>query len=922
MNYIIHSSALIGLSYLIYRFFLSKETFYHLNRWVLLSLIILSFTLPFITVPEHLSFKSASFDEVVTTPPHSVAPNYETLEEEHVITKKAAHLSASESTTNKAAFNTSLDWQSIVLYIYILGILVFGIHFIIQLGVLLYRMIKYPTVEVDDYKIIETDKKHAPYSFWNRIFMNPSQYNPDTYLQILKHEQVHIKGKHSLDMLLVELLVMLQWFNPFAWLYRKAIDNNLEYLTDNNMLNIGEDREVYQMNLLKVSTPNMPTGLATSYNQSFLKKRILMMNSKKSTTKSGWKYLIIIPLLAITVFSFNPIQPKETIISDTKPEIDLNIQNQIQTKIQIQTKNDFTKGVWDAEVGGGKLCIMFRSAEPLKRSFWSTTRCYEPSFFANFPKGDKQKLVITREAGTLTFIGEFENGLGDGRYIFVPDMTFNKALKQYGLQADESDMVHCFFTDFDTTYLTYLKKEKLNISQDDFEDIIHKSLPLDKLKMYRKELEKLGYQSYTMEEISKLNLFNVDIPYINFINKVAGNMTSLKQITKAKIHNLSPEFINSYQKKGINSLSLSEYMKLSIHRVTPEFIDSFKEAGYSQISVREAQNLKIHNVTPKYIQKYKNAGYKNITLKEAQNLKIHNVTPELIDSYKKLGYPNITLQEAKKLKIHNVTPELIKAYKKSGQPNISLQEVVKLKIHNVTPAQAKVASNYSKSKNKDKDKKSSSTNSMGYGSSDQQDPNDFMKGFIALGYKNISIDDMISLKIHNVTPEFIKRYHDAGYTDIPLEDVVALKIHNVTPEFINSFKKAGYKNISIDDAKALKIHNISPELASEYEKIGYKNIPLDELKSLKIHNVTPEYIQEFKKTEFGNLPLDEIVSFKIHNVTPEFVQSFRDIGFSNISADQAKGLKIHNVTPEFVQSLKEKDKNISLEQATRIKIYF
>ncbi|WP_281989667.1 M56 family metallopeptidase [Aquimarina aggregata] len=888
MNYLIHSSALIGLSYMVYTLFLSKETFYHLNRWVLLSLIVLSLTLPFISIPENLSFKSLNHSErilqptknITTTNP-SITDNLEPILDDTV----------TKDTTTTSSASIYFDWRSIIKYIYILGILVFGIHFLIQLGVLLYRMIKYPTVEVDNYKIIETNKKHAPYSFWNRIFMNPSQYAPDTYLQILKHEQVHIKGKHSIDMLLVELLVMLQWFNPFAWLYRKAIDNNLEYLTDNNMLNIGEDPEVYQMNLLKVSTPDMPTGLATSYNQSFLKKRIIMMNSKKSTTKSGWKYLIIIPLLAITVLSFNPVQPKQTLSST----IEGNVNTQVQTQVKILNQNDFTKGVWDAEVGGGKLCIMFRNAEPLKRSFWSTTRCYDPSFFANFPKGDKQQLAITKDAGTLTFVGEFDNTLGDGRYTFTPNTAFIQSLKKHGLTVEENDLVHCFLTGFDTAYLDYLKKEKLDINQDDFEDIIHKSLPLDKLKMYRKELEKIGYQDYTMEEISKLNLFNVDISYIKFINSITNDKQPLKTITKAKIHNLSKEFVNAYKKKGFNSIGLKEYMNLSIHKVTPEYMDSFKKAGYTDVSI-----------------------------KEVKNLKIHNVTPEFIDSFKKIGYPNISLKDAKKLKIHNVTPALIKSYKKTGQTNITLQEAIKLKIHDINPSHVKAIKKNSKNKNGYQDQKSSSTNSMGSGdlNDDQQNPNEFIKRFKALGYENASIDEIIALKIHNVTPEFIKKYNDAGYKNIPLDEVVGLKIHNVTPEFINSFKKAGYKNISLDDARSLKIHNVTPDFASAYKKLGYTNISLDDVRKLKIHNVTPEYIKKFQKTQFSNLSLNEITSFKIHNVTSEFVKSFKDLGFTNVTADQARSLKIHGVTPEFVKKLKDEDPNISLDQAIRIKIHF
>ncbi|MBQ4821641.1 M56 family metallopeptidase [Aquimarina sp. MMG016] len=910
MDYIIHSSALIGLSYIVYKFFLSKETFYHLNRWVLLSLIVLSFTLPFITIPESLSFKSVVVEEstvITKSPPVSVI---ETPQNTAVIDEVSTNDSPSITTSH---ISTNLDWKTILVYIYVLGIMVFGVHFLIQLGVLLYRIIKYPTIEVDDYKIIETNKKHAPYSFWNRIFMNPSQYNPDTYLQILKHEQMHIKGKHSIDMLLVECLVMLQWFNPFAWLYRKAIDNNLEYLTDESMLTIGEDKEVYQMNLLKVSTPNMPTGLATSYNQSFLKKRILMMNSKKSTAKSGWKYLIIIPLLALTVFSFNPVKPSTSLVVANEKEPENMILNPEKQNIVSEADGDFTRGVWDAEVGGGKLCIMFRSAEPLKRNFWSTTRCYDPSFFANFPKGDKQKLEITRDAGTMTLIGEFDGKIGDGRYTFTPNTNFITSLKNYGLNADNNDLAHCFLTDFDTTYLAYLKKENLSINQDDFEDIIHKSLSLDKLKIYRKELARLGYNSYTMEEVAKLNLFDVDVAYISFINKVNSSKTSLKKITKAKIHNLTPEFINSYKDNGYGSMSLDDYMKLKIHNVTPDYIASFKKEGYTNISVKDAKNLKIHNVSPKYIQSWKSIGYNNITLKEAKELKIHNVTPGYINSFKKIGYPNITLQEAKKLKIHNVTAELITSYKNAGQTNLSLKEAIKLKIHNVTPGQVKATSGYS----------SSSTSNSGKGYQEtQQTPNDFIKAFKALGYENIEVDDIISLKIHNVTPEFIKRYHNAGYKNIPLDDVVGLKIHNVTPDFIDTFKKAGYKNISLEDAMSLKIHNVSPDTASAYTKIGYNNLTIDDLMSLKIHNVSPEFIKEFKKTRFGNLPLDDIISFKIHNVTPGFVKPFEDLGYKNITADQAMSLKIHNVTPEFVKSLKDQDPDISLEQATRIKIHF
>ncbi|KAA1247961.1 M56 family metallopeptidase [Aquimarina sp. RZ0] len=897
MTYIIYCSALIGLSYVIYILFLSKETFYKLNRWTLLSLVLISFALPFLSVPENLSLKTIFFQEPIfqtSSTKQSENINLKNMEEEALVPDHMVTTHTEDTKTNITPASININWKSIIIYIYFFGVLAFGGNFLLQLGVLLYRMFKYPTIEFDKYKIVETTTHHAPYSFWNRIFINPNLYTPETYLQILKHEQIHIDGKHSMDMLLVELLVTIQWFNPFAWLYRKAIDNNLEYLTDNGMLNIGENKEVYQMNLLKVSTPDMPTGLATSYNQSFLKKRILMMNSKKSTAKSGWKYLIIIPLLVFTVLSFNPVisnkVPSENEdFTSAKPDTS---SRELQQKEK--NKNDVTKGVWDAEVGAGKLCIMYRSAEPLKQSFWSTTRCYDASFFDDFPKGDKQKFEITKEAGTMTLIGTFDGSIGNGRYTFTPNTEFIKSLQNYGLRGNQKKLIHCFLTDFDTNYLTYLKNEGLAINQDDFEDIIHKSLPLDTLKMYRNELKKLGYNTYTIKEISKLNLFDVDIPYISFINKIGEQKVSLKKVIKAKIHNLTPNFIKSYTDNGHLNMSLDDYMKLKIHNVTPDFISDFKKEGYGNISVKEAQNLKIHNVTPGYIEEYKNIGYQNITLKEAKELKIHNVTPAFIKSLRKVGYPNITLKEAKKLKVHNVTPNLIESYKKAGQKNLSVQEVIKLKIHDITPGQVKISTQHTSNWHNNTYVQSSSTSNSGNASQDnQQMPNDFIEQFKKLGYTQASIDEIIALKIHNITPEFIKRYHKAGYKDIPLDDIVGLKIHQVTPEFIDTFKKAGFKNISIEDAMSLKTHNISPE-----------------------------YIRQFKKTMFDDLPLAAIMSFKIHNITPEFINSFEDIGYKNITADQAQSLKIHNVTPGFIKSLKEQDPEISIEQAIRIKIHF
>src|SRR6185503_4324613 len=90
-----------------------------------------------------------------------------------------------------------------------------------------------------------------------------------------------------------------QWFNPFAWIYRREIENNLEFLTDDQLMREKVEKTSYQLSLLKVSAPHFPLSLTTNYNQSILKKRIAMMNTKKSNLHTTWKYFFLLPVLAL-----------------------------------------------------------------------------------------------------------------------------------------------------------------------------------------------------------------------------------------------------------------------------------------------------------------------------------------------------------------------------------------------------------------------------------------------------------------------------------------------------------------------------------------------------------------------------------------------------------------------------------------------
>ena len=193
-----------------------------------------------------------------------------------------------------------------VIYLYWFGVIIFAFNFLMQAAVLLYTAYSRPVIKDGPFRIVEITGDKAPCSFANNIFINPEKYDWETYNQVLLHEKIHIEQKHTLDLLFAEIVLIFQWFNPFAWQWRKELESNLEFFTDDQMLQQDAvEKESYQMSLLKVAAPHFPLSLTTNYNQSLFKKRLLMMNAKKSNVHTIWKYFFLLPLLVLFVCLFN-----------------------------------------------------------------------------------------------------------------------------------------------------------------------------------------------------------------------------------------------------------------------------------------------------------------------------------------------------------------------------------------------------------------------------------------------------------------------------------------------------------------------------------------------------------------------------------------------------------------------------------------
>ena len=195
-------------------------------------------------------------------------------------------------------------WAGVVFWA---GAALLGIRLMVQLFSLfkLYRNSKPATVHNHEVRII--DAEAAPFSFWRSIYVNPANHSATDLEAILQHEQVHVNGWHTIDILLAELSSIFYWFNPGIWLMKRAVRENIEFITDRKILNKGFDTKTYQYSLVNVSFNNTTPGIVNHFNISTIKKRIIMMNAKRSSRFTLTRYAFVVPAVValLLVFTFS-----------------------------------------------------------------------------------------------------------------------------------------------------------------------------------------------------------------------------------------------------------------------------------------------------------------------------------------------------------------------------------------------------------------------------------------------------------------------------------------------------------------------------------------------------------------------------------------------------------------------------------------
>ncbi|HEY0676679.1 MAG TPA: M56 family metallopeptidase, partial [Chitinophagaceae bacterium] len=670
--YIINVSLILAGCLAFYKLLLQKETFYRLNRYVLLACLLIAFSLPFVRVPQQLSFRKA--ETMVTATIDEPVRSGEVVADQLNNTQPVQTTAPATSTIS---FEKVMTW---LVYLYWFGVIVFAFNFLTQVAVLLYRAYTKPVIVDGAYRIVEVSGDKAPCSFANNIFINPEKYEWETYNQILLHEKVHIQQKHSLDLLIAELMLIFQWFNPFAWIYRKEVENNLEFLTDDHLVqHKGVERSSYQLSLLKVSAPHFPLSLTTNYNQSLLKKRIAMMNTKKSNVHTAWKYFFLLPLLVLFATLFN--------------EPAVVAQDRAASKRE-DTKKDHnrlgTEGIWMGVIKDDHISMRFKQADDNDDSFNGST--FKLSEFSELPRGTSGTFTLKREAGTMEFTGKFEGNDGMGRYKFITDKDYMNHMNAQGIgDVTETDIMTFFLVNVKRETPQMLKKNGYKeFSKHDL--IAVAALKVD--EEFVSTLRKYGYNDLSIHNLISMKALNITGNYISELQEAGYKKLSASELVSFKAQGIDKAFLTKIQsakrssdkdndKNSDGVVPPNEVISLKALKIDDEYLNSIKATGLTNISNNDIISMKSLGVTPEYIRQMKDMGLANLSATNIISMKGVGITPEFIQTFRQIGYKDLGASSLISMKAVGVTPEYIKTLQDIGYSKIGANELVSMKAQDV-----------------------------------------------------------------------------------------------------------------------------------------------------------------------------------------------------------------------------------------------
>ena len=325
--YILKSSVCLAIFYLFYRLLLARETFHRFNRFSLLGILLLSCLLPLVEV----SVKQET----------EVHQTMLTLEQ---LLMMADAVNATEA--GARAETATVIWIQVALLVYLAGIVFFAFRNVYSLVRLLMLLKSGKKEDIGSYlpgrkervTLIVHNCDIAPFSWMGYIVISRKDLE-ENGREILIHELAHIHNRHSWDLLVADVCIFFQWFNPASWLLKQELQNIHEFEADETVIKEGVDAKQYQLLLIKKAVGTRLYSMANSFNHSKLKKRITMMLKERTNRWARLKLLLAVPVMAGALYVFAQPEVKE-------------VPRQIQSELQQKEADDYVS-----------LMIFFRKEE-------------------------------------------------------------------------------------------------------------------------------------------------------------------------------------------------------------------------------------------------------------------------------------------------------------------------------------------------------------------------------------------------------------------------------------------------------------------------------------------------------------------------------------------------------------------------------
>ncbi|GHA56096.1 M56 family metallopeptidase [Pontibacter akesuensis] len=800
---LLKASFAMGIAFLFYKLLLQQESFFTANRLYLLCCLALAFALPFINLPPLVSqqgylasvfendvIAEASITEVRNVTGTQTEAGAPVVSMPPQVNTDAAGAQEAAATNEAVAANSGgISWVFWVVVLYLFGVAVFTLSLLFQVGSIVYKIITATDkIQDGDCVIVNTAGRQAPCSFFKYIFIHPDEYDYDTYEQIIAHEKVHARLGHSFDLLLAEIAVIILWFNPLAWLWKREIEKNNEYQTDAQLLEKEQVRkEQYQLNLLQIAVPNKPLSITTNYNQSLLKQRIMMMNAKRSTIHAYWKYAFLAPLFFGTLLVMNepavssnipagdmgdimPRAVQERIMGAINEEVKEKVQESRLSKTAAVTEES---PVEESPVVVEKEKIKERAPVGPQRGPIGAVREPMPSprVISAAPGKRGMSINITGRQTDMSE-GFWYSSRENGEYCISFKGEKNTSSWNMSRCFDSAQ----FQKKGDNTYVLTKEAGTLQLTGNLDAEVGQGKYTFTENAGFKNYLTSNNISSRDQNLLFHLFFGDVNKDYVEFLKQQYGNVDG-NRLLELAIHGVKqPDFKNYialFQKYSNKKPSIQEVVEARIHGISEAYVQELQAMNFTGVSLKKMMEAKIHGVNGAFVESLKKAGFNNLPLDKLIEAKIHGVNPSLVNELQGLGYGKLSLDEVIQLKIHNVDAAYVKDLRSAGLDKLTLNQVVEAKIHGLNAAS--------------------------------------IKEIRALGFENIGFRDIVSAKIHGVNAAFVEELQKAGFKDISIDDAVAARIHRVDGAFIKKAREEGYNLNSIDKYVSLKIHGMAME---------------------------------------------------------------------------------------------------------------